>query len=96
VRTWPANGEPDYNVVADGGQQRPGLSPGPDRARRALRDLCCLQPPRRAADPAQVHIGDLRRAAGALLDPEQHLHHHQRASPDRRPAARGLGGGADG
>jgi hypothetical protein len=32
-------------------------------------------------DPAQVHVGDLRPAAGALLNPEQHLHDHQRGKP---------------
>jgi hypothetical protein len=29
----------------------------------------------------QIRVGDLRSAAGALPDPEQHLHDHQRRQP---------------
>ncbi len=68
-------------VAGQGGQQRPGRPPGPDRGRGAVRDRCRLPPPQRVADPAQVHVGDLRPAAGALPDPEQHLHHDQRRQP---------------
>ena len=74
-------GQAAADVAGQGGQQRPGWPPGPDRGRRAVRDRCRLPPPQRVADPAQHHVGDLRSAAGALPDPEQHLHGHQRGKP---------------
>ena len=44
----------------------------------------------RVADCPQGHVGDLRSVPGALLDPEQHLGHHQRRqSPQAHPAALG-------
>ena len=48
-------------------QQRAGRFPGRDRGRSAVRDGRRLLPPQRVADPAQVHIGGLGAATGALL-----------------------------
>ena len=61
-------------------QLRPDRLAG-DSADVKLADRGDLLTGQRIAGPAQVAVCDLRPAAGALPDPEQHLHDHQRRQP---------------
>jgi hypothetical protein len=67
----------------------------PGRPRRCLVvqafDTYELERTQRVADSAQIHVGGLGPAAGALLEPEQQLRHHQRGKPAQADTRSGVG-----